>query len=287
MAHSSWVSVADARHGCALPLICDSPHSGVTYPEDFGHDLPLSQLRLGEDTHVERLWSHATDVGATLIAANFPRTYIDPNRTLRDIDPGMLDGPWPWPIEASRKTELGIGLVWRQVRDGAPIYRRKLSVSEVLRRVEACWKPYHLALQSAAEKAVATWGGYWHLNLHSMPHDAYRRLGIVTDKPLADFVLGDLHGRSCEPGFVHMVGKALQQQGFTVAVNDPYEGQELVRMMGRPAARKHSLQVEINRALYMNEATREPHPHFDSVREALAGVLDEVASYVRLHAGRP
>ena len=281
MADSPWVSVTNGRVAAALPLVCDSPHSGITYPEDFGHSLPMAQLRLGEDTHVERLWSHASHVGATLIAANFPRTYIDPNRTLADIDPGMLDGPWLHPVEPSRKTELGIGLVWRQVREGMPIYRRTLSVGEVLRRVEQCWMPYHLALQAAADKAVATWGACWHLNLHSMPHDAYSRLGMATDEALADFVLGDRHGTSCEPGFVHAVRQALERQGFTVAVNDPYEGQELVRKMGQPHLQRHSLQVEVNRSLYMNEATREPHATFETMRAALATVLDEVAGYVK------
>jgi N-formylglutamate deformylase len=148
-------------------------------------------------------------------------------------------------------------------------------------RIDRCWKPYHRALVSAAEVAVARWGGYWHLNLHSMPHDAYRRLGMDIDKPLADFVLGDRHGTTCAAAFVDAVRDALQRQGFTVAVNDPYEGQELVRMMGEPHEGRHSLQIEINRSLYMNEATREPHGRFEDVRAALGGVLEEVAVYVR------
>jgi N-formylglutamate deformylase len=114
-----------------------------------------------------------------------------------------------------------------------------------------------------------------------MPHDAYRRLGIVSPTPLADFVLGDLHGRSCDPGFTQAVKQALERHGFRVAVNDPYEGQELVRQMGAPHENRHSLQVEIHRGLYMDEATREPLPQFDALRATLAQVLREIAAWVR------
>jgi len=282
MTASPWVSVVQGRAEFALPLLCDSPHSGTRYPDDFGHALPLADLRSGEDTHVERLWGHAPEVGAALLAAHFPRTYIDPNRTLADLDAGMLDEPWHGALAPSRKAELGIGLIWRQVRAGAPIYARKLSALEVQQRIDHCWTPYHAALQGLAAEALGRWGRYWHLNLHSMPHNAYQRLGIDSPTPLADFVLGDLHGRSCSAEFVHTVKGALEAHGFRVAVNDPYEGQELVRLMGQPREGRHSLQIEVNRSLYMNERTREPNAHFDDVRLSLSSVLEEIARYVRL-----
>lgn len=275
----AWVSVLHGRPGLAIPLVCDSPHSGVRYPADFGHAAPIAELRSGEDTHVDRLWAHAPQVGASLLVAHFPRTYIDVNRSLADLDTGMLDGAWPDPVTSSRKTELGIGLLWRDV--GVPIYARKLSVGEVGRRIDTCWRPYHAALHELSQRALQRFGRCWHLNLHSMPHNAYQRLGLASTTPLADFVLGDRHGQSCDPEFVALVKRALEAHGYRVAVNDPYEGQELVRLMGDPSASRHSLQVEINRALYMNEATREPNAHFDDVQADLSSVLEEIARHVR------
>jgi N-formylglutamate deformylase len=281
MSDSTQVSVQRGKAELALPLVCDSPHSGVVYPADFGHALTMDDLRTGEDTHVERLWDHATEVGATLIAAQFPRSYIDTNRSLLDLDAEMLAEPWPDRVEPSPKTELGYGLIWRQVRKGTPIYTRKLSVAEVRHRIDNCWKPYHEALRTAIDAAVERFGSCWHLDLHSMPHNAYERLGIVSPAPLADFVLGDRHGTSCDADFVAVVKQALERHGYRVAVNDPYQGQELVRLMGRPHEGRHSLQIEVNRKLYMDEATREPNAGFDGLRADLGSVLEEIARYVR------
>jgi N-formylglutamate deformylase len=278
---AAWVDVTPPSPERATALVCDSPHSGRCYPEDFGAALAHAELRSGEDTHVERLWGHAPAAGATLIAARFPRTYIDANRALDDLDVGMLDAPWPDPIAPTRKAELGFGLVWRQVRAGAPIYERKLSVAEVQGRIERCWRPYHAALRQAVDGALQRFGACWHLDLHSMPHNAYERLGIRSPHPLADFVLGDLHGRSCAPAFTDMVKAVLEKRGYRVTVNDPYEGQELVRMVGAPSKRRHSLQVELNRSLYMDEATREPGPRFDALRHDLSAVLEDISAYVR------
>jgi N-formylglutamate deformylase len=276
------LSIRNGRPELALPLVCDSPHSGTLYPADFGHAIARAELRYGEDTHVERLWDHAPQVGATLIAAHFPRTYIDVNRALSDIDPGMLDAPWPRPIAPTDKTALGMGLIWRQVRAGAPIYARRLTVAEVKQRIALCWGPYREALRHASQRALRRFGQCFHLNLHSMPSDAYQRLGIASPTPLADFVLGDRRGRSCDREFVALVKRAIEAHGYRVAVNDPYEGQELVRVMGEPAEHRHSLQIEVNRALYMDEATREPNAHFDDLRADLASVLEEVARHIRL-----
>ena len=284
MSGTSMFFVQPGRPELVLPLLCDSPHSGTCYPADFGHAIAHAELRHGEDTHVERLWDHAPEVGATLIAAHFPRTYIDVNRSLSDVDPGMLAEHWP--LAPSAKTVLGMGLLWRQVRAGAPIYDRKLSIAEVKRRVESCWRPYREALRQASERALAAFGACWHLNLHSMPHDAYERLGIESPTPLADFVLGDRRGRSCDREFLLLVKHAIEAHGYRVAVNDPYEGQELVRMMGEPHEGRHSLQVEVKRSLYMNEATREPNKHFEDLRADIASVLEEVARYVRMRCAR-
>lgn len=265
----------------AVPLVCDSPHSGTWYPDDYRPAVPLALLRGGEDTHVEALWEAVPAVGGTLLTAHFPRTYIDANRSEDDLDAELLDGPWPTPLAPTEKTRLGFGLVWRNVRAGLPIYDRRLAVAEVQARIERCWRPYHQALAGCIEQAWRDFGAVWHLNLHSMPNDAYQRLRIESPKPLADFVLGDRDGRTCEPAFVDLVERELRACGYSVARNDPYKGVQLIERIGQPRQNRHSLQIEIRRPLYMDEATRERNVGFPAVHADLTRLLHTLAGYVR------
>jgi N-formylglutamate deformylase len=269
--------------GDAIPLVCDSPHSGTLYPADFGYALPFEQLRAGEDTDVHVLWQSLPSVGATLLAAQFPRAYIDPNRDLEDIDPQMLDGAWPGPLDPGEKTRLGIGLIWREAGpDGRkPIYDRRLTVAEVQQRIARYHVPYHAAMREQIEAAYERFGAVWHLNLHSMPADSYAGLQIESDHPLADFVLGDRDGTTAAPEFTAMVAQALRSRGFTVAINDPFKGVALIARLGRPAERRHSLQIELHRGLYMDERTRERSAGFDALQRALAEVARDIAAYVK------
>ena len=276
------VLVHPAR-GEVLPIVCDSPHSGTAYPEDFGIVVPMSLLRRGEDTHVAALWDRWPDFGATLIEATFPRTYIDPNRTEGDINPAMLDGDWPVLLDPSPKTLQGLGLVWERISQAGqatPMYERKLSVAEVQQRIERYWRPYPAAVAQAIRWSVDRFGGVWHINLHSMPSDVYQRLG-TPDKHLADFVLGDRDGTTCDPAFIGLIGQTLQAQGYSVAYNEPYKGVALLADIGQPHLQRHSLQIEINRPLYMDEATREPNAGFEPLRQNLQKVMAVVADYVR------
>lgn len=265
----------------AVPLVCDSPHSGTDYPSDYGHAVPRALLRRGEDTHVETLWEAVPAVGGTLLAAHFPRTYIDCNRTEEDLDPELLAEPWPTPLQPGEKTRLGFGLVWRNIGAGQPIYTRPLTVAEVRNRIESYYRPYHAALAGEIERTARRFGGVWHLNLHSMPNDAYQRLQIASPHPLADFVLGDRDGTTCEPAFVDLVERELRERGYTVARNDPYKGVQLIARIGQPARNRHSLQVEIRRPVYMDEATRERHAGFARVQQDLAAVAHTLAAYVK------
>ncbi len=269
-------TLIEAR-GPALPIVVDSPHSGTDYPADFGSVLQGLALRQGEDTWVHELWASAPAHGATLLAAHFPRAYIDPNRSLVDIDAALLDAPWPGPVEPSRKTELGIGLVWR-LMDGKPIYDRRLTVAEVQARIGRCWRPYHAALDEALAAAAAQ-GPRWHLNVHSMPDDSYRRLGLP-DKPLADVVLGNLDGSTCDEATVATIEEALLSAGYSVARNDPFKGVEIIRASGQPQRGWHALQVEVKRSLYMDER-RERNAGFDRLQRALDRALAALAAHVR------
>lgn len=266
--------------GKAIPLVCDSPHSGTTYPADFGYAVAPSLLRQGEDTHVEALWAAAPVHGATLVAATFPRTYIDPNRSLADLDPDALDGQWPEALSPGEKTRLGKGLVWTRMDARNPIYERRLSVAEVRHRIDNYYAPYHAVLAKAIQERYEEFGALWHMNLHSMPNDAYERLGLRSERPLADFVLGDRDGTTCEPEFVKLIEEVLRGKGYTVARNDPYKGVQLIAQIGQPALRRHSLQIEIRRPVYMDEATRERNGGFETLQRDLGDVLREVQSYV-------
>ncbi|QHI97718.1 N-formylglutamate amidohydrolase [Xylophilus rhododendri] len=267
-----------------IALVCDSPHSGTRYPDDFRAAVPLALLRSAEDTHVDALWAGLAQQGATLISADFPRSYIDPNRKLEDIDPALLDAPWPGLARPSEKSRIGSGLIWRTVHLDTPIYDRRLGVAEVQNRIERCYKPYHQALASAIEQAHARFGAVWHLNLHSMPGNAYERLQMHDRGPLADFVLGDRDGSTCEPAFVELVRSTLAAMGYTVALNDPYKGVELLAQIGRPQLRRHSMQIEIRRPLYMDERTRERNSHFQALKGDLDRLIATIARYVRTQA---
>lgn len=269
--------------GEVLPLVCDSPHSGTAYPADFGVAVPMALLRRGEDTLVHTLWEQFPHYGATLIEATFPRTYIDPNREEEDINPSMLNGAWPQPLTPSVKTQQGLGLIWEKINQAGkstPMYDRQLSVQEVQQRIKHYWKPYHAELAKAIQWSVQRFGGVWHINLHSMPSDVYARLG-QPDKHLADFVLGDRDGTTCHPDFIHLIGEALQAHGYSVAYNEPYKGVALIGRIGQPEYQRHSLQIEINRRIYLNEDTREPNAGFAPLQQHLQSVMQQVAQYVR------
>ena len=262
-----------------IPLVFDSPHSGTVYPGDFDHAPPRALVRRAEDTYVEELFAAAPRTGATLIEAVFPRAYIDPNRHLGDIDTELLADAWPGPVTPSHKTRQGIGLVWRLAHGGAPMYARRLTIAEVQRRIETCYRPYHDALAAAIAERHTAFGSVWHLNCHSMP----ARGDVNADDPgrlRADFVLGDRDGTSCGADFTAFVAATLTAMGYEVAVNDPYKGVELVRKFGRPQERRHSLQIEVNRRLYMNEETLEKHDGFATLRRNLDRLLDALRGFV-------
>ncbi len=269
--------------GDVIPLVCDSPHSGVLYPDDFSYALPFEKLRAGEDTDVQVLWQALPSVGATLLAAQFPRTYIDPNRDVEDLDAAMLADTWPTPLSPGEKTRLGIGLIWREAGPDArvPIYDRLLSVAEVQNRIATYHAPYQAAMREQIAAAYERFGAVWHLNLHSMPANSYEGLQIKSDHPLADFVLGDRDGTTAAPEFTNMVAQALRERGFSVALNDPFKGVALIARLGRPAQRRHSLQIELHRGLYMDENTRERSSGFNALQNALTEVSRDIAAYVK------
>jgi N-formylglutamate deformylase len=251
-----------STHEGHTPLVLDSPHSGTHYPPDFGYVCDLATLRKAEDTHVEKLYAFAPELGVAWVEAHFPRSYLDANRNITEIDFAMLDGQWPH-SEASNdaailsKLRLGKGLIWRTTDDGVPMYNRSLTVAEVEARIANCWQPYHVAVSKAIEAAHARHGYSIHINCHSMPAVASSHATDFPGMVHADFVLGNRDNTTASSALVLCIQELLKKQGYSVAINHPYKGVELVRRYGNPAQHRHSVQVEINRKLYMNEDTLE------------------------------
>lgn len=267
----------------SLPLVLDSPHSGTAYPADFGAIAPMHLLRNAEDTHVHRLFGDAVGLGAVLLHALFPRIYVDANRAADDMDPAQIDGTPPWPLNPGPKSLSGIGLCWTRVPpDGGPLYAAPLSAQALRHRVDTYYRPYHQALDALLDGSHARWGQVWHLNCHSMPNLPSAMNRSETDTgPRADFVLGDRDGTTCAPNFTETVREFLAGRGYSVKVNDPYKGVELVRRHGRPAEGRHSLQVEVNRRIYMDDATRNPNAAFDTTRATLRGLAGHLAAFIQ------
>lgn len=261
------------------PLVLDSPHSGTVYPADFRSSCAPATLRRAEDTHVEKIYRFAPVLGVAWIEAHFPRSYLDANRDLTEVDTTLIDGEWPLPLATDprvlSKVRLGKGLVWKFTDDGVPIYDRLLTVEEVQARIERCWKPYHAAVEQAIAGAHARHGYSIHLNCHSMPAVAASHATEFPGLAHADFVVGDRDGTTAAPALSQRICEYLRGQGFSVDYNHPYKGVELVRRYGDPARHRHSIQVEINRKLYMDEATLAIEPAgMKRLQQALRGLVD-------------
>jgi len=267
----------------ALPLVFDSPHSGCDYPADMQPIAPLGILRQSEDAFIDALFGHVTVLGAVQIKATFPRCYIDPNRSDLDIEVAALDGDWPGPVTNSTKTNRGAGLVWTKILGLQSIYGRKLTVAEVQGRIDNYWRPYHDALSAELDRLHEGFGGVWHINCHSMPA---RGNETTEDGPVdrADFVLGDRDGTTCDGAFTEVVRDFLAGRGYDVAVNWPMKGVELVRKHGHPEENRHSLQIEINRRLYMDELAISKNDLYPETAAAVADLDAVIAAFVRERA---
>ena len=272
----------------ASPVVLDSPHSGHDFPADFDTAVSEFDLRELEDMFVDELYLPATELGVPLLAASFPRTYLDANRHHGDIDLDLIDGPWPHAYQPSGKARLGQSLIWRLLSDGRPIYARRLAVAEVQARIARCHAPYHQALTELIDATRARHGRVFHINCHSMGSVGDEMSEGGKGSARADFVLGDRDGTSCDPAFTAFVAQVLRGFGYDVKLNDPYKGVELVKAYSNPATGRHSLQVEINKRLYMDEATREKSQGFARLQAHLTELVRAICDYAanREIAGR-
>ena len=264
------------------PLVLDSPHSGSAYPAGFAPVVGPEQYRRAEDMDVDVLFDHAPALGAVLLAARFPRIYCDVNRAQGDLDPATIEGDLGLPLRPSAKARLGKGVVWQAVPpDGRPLYAGPLPAADVRARLDTCWAPYHAALTALLDETRARFGRVFHLDCHSMQavSNAMHEEGV--GKPRPDIVLSDRDGTTASPAFLAVTKQLLEAEGFAVAVNDPYKGAEIVRRYGRPEVGQHSLQLELNRRLYMDEVRLERTAAFASTKARLDRFLAALAAAVR------
>jgi N-formylglutamate amidohydrolase len=250
-----------------VPFLFASPHSGRSYPASLLERtrLDATTLRRSEDAFVDELFAGAVGLGAPLLAAHFPRAFLDVNRGIAELDAGMFDGALQVPVDApSPRVAAGLGVIPRIVRDGAEIYRGKLARGEADARLSQLYKPYHRALAGLMAETHARFGAAVLIDCHSMP----------SALSVPDIVLGDRYGASATPLLTARAETAFAREGFSVARNTPYAGGHTTVLYGKVASGCHALQVEINRALYLDEDKIAKKTSFESVRARLTRAME-------------
>ena len=269
-----------ANGGQAVPLVLASPHSGADYPVDFlaASRLDALTLRRSEDSFVDEIFGAGPTLGAPLLRARFPRAYVDVNREPFELDPTMFEDLLPNFVNSqSPRVRVGLGTIARVVASGEEIYARKLKFSEAAQRIETLYRPYHRTLKQLLDATQERYGFAILLDCHSMPSaggDRDRR----DRSPRADMVLGDCHGTSCHPVITETAHRVLNAKGYTTALNTPYAGGFTTAHYGRPAAGAHCLQIEINRALYMDERTFERKPFLAQLGEDMRDLTEALSA---------
>lgn len=265
------------RRSC---VVFASPHGSADYPASFIAQSQLDTLaiRSSEDAFVDSLFACAPDFGAPLLRAGVPRAFIDLNRSTDELDPALIEG-------ARRhghnpRVASGLGVIPRVVANGRAIYGGRLPMVEAQRRIETYWYPYHAALQRLLDNAHDRYGEAILIDCHSMPHEAMD--GVARSaRRRPQIVLGDRFGAAAAGDVVDRIEAAFASAGLTVTRNAPFAGAYVTQAYGRPSRNQHAIQVEIDRALYMNEARIEPSADFDSFRTLLRGVIAEIAAIRR------
>ena len=257
-------------------VVFSSPHSGNDYYPGFLRESILDRhaIRSSEDAFVDRLFADAPGFGAPLLAARAPRAYVDLNRSPDELDPALIEGVRRH--GHNPRVASGLGVIPRVVSNGRAIYRGKLPMSEAQERLDRHWRPYHEILQDLLTRAGHRFGQAILIDCHSMPHEALdglARSGVT--RP--EIVLGDRFGAAADSGIVDQVEAAFVAAGLRVSRNAPFAGAYLTQAYGRPSRRQHAIQIEIDRALYMNERRIEPNANFDDFRAVLQGVIARIA----------
>jgi len=267
----SPVTIAEP-HSLTSAAVFSSPHSGRRYPEDLirRSRLDALSLRASEDAFVDDLFKAAPRHGAPLVAAEFPRAFVDVNRADDELDPALIAAP---AIRArTLRVSAGLGVVPRVVSEGRPIYDGKLTMNEVKARIAACHAPYHTAVTTTLRRAKDTFGIGFLVDCHSMPSEGGRGASRR-----AEIVIGDCYGVSCGADVSDMVVGLFRRAGFRVARNAPFAGGYLTHRYGRPRRGYHAIQIEIDRSLYLDELRVEPSKGYADFAKALQPVIAGLA----------
>ena len=271
--------------GRSAPVVLSSPHSGQIYPPCLLRDTRLhpSQLRRLEDAFVDHLFDMAPDAGTPLLCARFARAFIDVNREAFEVDPDLLDGPLPpYANGQSAKAKAGLGTIPSRIQ-GQPIYRGRLGLDEVERRVRLAYWPYHHALQALIDEGQSRFGQILLLDCHSMP--SFNANGALSQGAssgdMIDIALGDRFGSSCAPAIIRRAEAFLESRGLRVKRNRPYAGGHITAHYGQPEIGIHALQIEIRRGLYMDESKLRLHGALDEIKKTLGELLDDLVDLMR------
>ena len=258
------------------PIVFNSPHSGNVYPRTFlsASRLDMATLRRSEDSFVDELIIGVLKRGHPVMRAHFPRCYVDVNREPYELDPRMFEGRLPsFANTRSMRVAGGLGTVARVVGDAQEIYGNRIPVDDAIRRIESLYKPYHRALRRLFTRVHRDFGTAVLIDCHSMPSTA----GAKDERPRADIVLGDRYGTSCVGLVAEVIEATLREQGYVVSRNKPYAGGFITEHYGNPAVGLHAVQLEINRALYMDERRFERSPSFAALAADLETLADRLA----------
>lgn len=264
------------------PLILASPHSGRVYPKEFlaQSNLPEAVLRQSEDCFVDQLVAAAPELGAPLIAARFPRVYVDPNREPAELDQEIFADRLPPPVNAASPRVLaGLGVIPRLAANEQEIYVGKLRAAEAEQRLALFYRPYHRALGDLIAQTKQQFGLCVLLDCHSMPSAGAWMDGLHTRQRIdVDYVLGDCFGAACAERMTAAAENCLAEHGAKVRRNNPYSGGYVAQAYGKPATGVHVLQLEINRSLYMDEAALQPSAGFSQVQGAMATLIERLST---------
>lgn len=259
------------------PLVFASPHSGRVYPPEFlaASRLDMLKLRLSEDAYMDEVFAAAPEFGAPLLCARFPRAYVDVNREAYELDPAMFVDPLPSYVNTSSpRIAAGLGTIARVVTDGEDIYHRPLRFEDARRRIDAMYRPYHAALSELLEATKQRFGGCLLIDCHSMPSG----VGGGNGGRRIDVVLGDCFGTTCAPAVTDTVQRELQAMDFVVIRNSPYAGGFTTRHYGRPKSGIHAVQIEINRAIYMDETRVRRGAGMPELRQRIGRLMRALAA---------
>ena len=268
------------RSSASVPIVYDSPQSGIIHPPDFKTTATKPQLKTARDAFVDELILESSNLGVAVLLADFPRTYIDPNRSTAEIDTSMVQGKWAREVQITRKLDVGMGLIRKFILPNVPMYPEKLSVAEVENRIKKYWSPYHRALKMLLDEKVAEFDAVFYIDWHSMKSKG-NQMNIDSGRERPDFVVSDQDGKTSSRKFRDVIIKNLKSQGYEVAVNYPYKGAELIKRHGVPTENRHAVQIEINRRLYMDESSFLKNNSFSVLKDNILKLTERLVYFTK------